>query len=73
MSAIYKSGLTKLKNKTASKMSMKTIGKGVASELIGGLPGSAAAGAKAFTLDSIDSYQRTQNGLPSGQLYWCAG
>lgn len=36
-SAVYKSGLTKLRNKTASTMSAKVIGKGVYSEFINGL------------------------------------
>lgn len=33
----YKSGLTKLRNGTAAKMSMKVLQKGIVSEFVGGL------------------------------------
>ena len=36
-SAVYKSGLTKLRNGTAAKMSMKVLQKGIVSEFVGGL------------------------------------
>ena len=37
MSAVYRSGLTKLRNETAKTMSLKVIGKGLASSFVGGL------------------------------------
>lgn len=37
MSAVYRSGLTKLRNKTVSHMSKKVIGKGLISGFVGGL------------------------------------
>ena len=37
MSAVYKSGLTKLRNGTAKTMSLKVLGKGVVSGFVGGL------------------------------------
>ena len=35
-SAVYRSGLTKLRNSTASRMSSRVVGKGVASSIVGG-------------------------------------
>lgn len=35
MSAVYKSGLTKLRNETASRMSAKVFGKGIVSSIVG--------------------------------------
>ena len=35
-SAVYRSGLTKLRNGTASKMSSRVVGKGVTSSIVGG-------------------------------------
>lgn len=38
MSAVYRSGLTKLRNGTASHMSSKVIGKGSIAGIVGGVP-----------------------------------
>ena len=35
-SAVYRSGLTKLRNSTASRMSSRVVGKGVTSSIVGG-------------------------------------
>ena len=47
MSAVYRSGLTKLRNKTASRMSTKVMGKGLLSSLWGEFP--------AFVVNAIDN------------------
>ena len=37
MSAVYRAGLTKLRNSTAQRMAVKVMGKGVVSSIVGGL------------------------------------
>ncbi len=53
MSAVYKSGLTKLRNDTVSKMSMKVATKGVASVFVGSLAMDCYYGLKQFGYERI--------------------
>ena len=53
MSAVYKSGLTKLRNDTASKMSMKVATKGIASVFVGSLAMDYYYGLKQFGYERI--------------------
>ena len=55
MSAVYRSGLTKLRNGTASRMSAKVIAKGLTAGLVGGLPMDTYYGIKQH------AYDRTKN------------
>ena len=55
MSAVYKSGLTKLRNHTAKHMSAKVIGKGVVSSIVSGLAMDGYYGVKQH------AYDRTKN------------
>ena len=48
MVAVYKSGLTKLRNSVASYMSAKVFGKGIVSTFVGGLPMDGYYGVKQF-------------------------
>ena len=52
-SAVYKSGLTKLGNKTAARMSAKVIAKGLGSSAIGGLALDSYYGVKQFAYDRV--------------------
>ena len=54
--AVYKSGLTKLRNKTVSHMSKKVIAKGVGSGLVGGLPMNGYGLVKQFAYDPVKEY-----------------
>lgn len=71
MDAVFKSGLTKLGNKTASKMSLKVMGKGIASSFVADLGLASGMGVKSFISDSWQSYQKRQTTTPTGPLYWC--
>lgn len=53
MSAVYKSGLTKLRNETAKHMSIKTICKGVVSCFVGGLAMDGYYGLKQHGYDRV--------------------
>ena len=55
MSAVYRSGLTKLRNKTVSHMSKKVIGKGLVSGFVGGLAMDGYYGVKQY------GYNRVRN------------
>ena len=72
MEAVFKSGLTKLGNKTASRMSLKVIGKGIVSGFVADLGVSTVMGVKGFIGDSWQTYQKQQTTTPTGPLYWCA-
>ena len=72
MNAVFKSGLTKLGNKTASKMSIKVVGKGIASGFVANLGLAFGMGVKSFISNSWQSYQKRQTATPTGTLYWCA-
>ena len=68
MSAVYSSGLTKLGNKTASRMSMKVIGKGFVSEFCGSL--------SVIEINALGNYisgaaQALKNGTSQVPLFWC--
>ena len=52
-SAVFKSGLTRLRNGTAKKMSEKVIAKGMGSSVFGGLALDAYYGIKQFAYDQI--------------------
>ena len=52
-SAVYKSGLTKLRNSTARRMSVKVLSKGLASNLISGLPLDLYYGTKQHAYDRV--------------------
>ena len=52
-SAVYKSGLTKLRNGTASRMSLKVIGKGLSSSIVGGYALDGYYGLKQHAYDRI--------------------
>ena len=68
MSSVYKSGLTKLGNKTASKMSLKVIGKGVASQFTGDLSIAIVSGIDCdFNSSKEDSKKQNTFNAP---LYW---
>lgn len=54
-SAVYKSGLTKLRNGTAARMGLKVIAKGIGSTIVSGLPMDAYYGIKQH------AYDRTKN------------
>ncbi len=56
MSAVYKSGLTKLRNETAKSMSLKVIGKGVTSSFIDGLAMDGYYGLKQHGYDRVKSF-----------------
>lgn len=71
MSAVYSSGLKKLGNKTASKMSSKVIGKGIASGFVGDLNVSCGMGVKTYISNSMQS-NREQKVPSIGHIYWCA-
>lgn len=53
MSAVYKSGLTKLRNDTAKHMSQKVIAKGLTSSFVGGFAMDGYYGIKQFGYDPI--------------------
>ncbi|HHW46454.1 MAG TPA: hypothetical protein GXX17_06030 [Clostridiales bacterium] len=72
MDAVFKSGLTKLKNQTASRMSAKVIGKGILSSFVSDLGLAAGMGAKSFFESSLEQYVQNQNPTPTGPCYWCA-
>lgn len=58
MSAVYKAGLTKLRNGTATTMSAKVIGKGLTSSFVGSLAMDGYYGVKQYTLtNSNGQYQ----------------
>ena len=56
MSAVYKSGLTKLRNGTVSRMSAKVIGKGLVSSFVGGLAMDGYYGIKQFAYNPIKDF-----------------
>ena len=56
MSAVYKSGLTKLRNGTAARMSLKVIGKGIASSFVGGLAMDGYYGIKQHAYDHFKRF-----------------
>ena len=60
MNAVFKSGLTKLGNKTASKMSIKVVGKGIASGFVANLGLAFGMGVKSLISNSWQSYQKRQ-------------
>ena len=70
MDAVFKSGLTKLGNQTASRMSAKVIGKGVASGFVSDIGLASGMGAKSFFESSWEMYN--QKPTPTGPCYWCA-
>lgn len=72
MEAVFKSGLTKLGNQTASKMSAKVIGKGIASGFTSDLGIAAGMGVKSFLENSWERYYQQQESTPTGPYYWCA-
>ena len=51
MSAVYKSGLTKLRNETAKRMSSKVIGKGITSSIVSGFAMDSYYGVKQHAYD----------------------
>ena len=72
MSSVYKSGLTKLKNKTASRMSVKVMGKGTISSFVSDLGVSVIMGIKSYVIDTWNSYYYPQKPTYTGPVYWCA-
>ena len=70
MDAVFKSGLTKLGNRTASKMSLKVIGKGITSSFVSDLGLARGMGFKSFMDNSWRAYNQWQNSVPTGPLYW---
>ena len=71
LEAVYKSGLTKLGNMNASKMSIKVVGKGIVSNFVADLGLASGMGVKSFISDSWQLNQKQQPTIPTG-LYWCA-
>lgn len=72
MDAVFKSGLTKLGNKTVLKMSPKVMGKGLVSGFVADLGLASGMGVKSFISDLLQSDQKRQAATPTGPLYWCA-
>jgi hypothetical protein len=62
MAAVFQSGLTKIDNCTASRMSSKVFSKGIASSIVSGLGGSILNGFKSRATDVM--------GSGGGPLYW---
>ena len=70
MSAVFASGLTKIKNGTAGRMSLKVIRKGIISETVSSLWDSGVSGVKNYITNQYENAtQSTQ--MPEGPLYWC--
>ncbi len=55
MSAIYKSGLTKIRHQVATRMSSSVIGKGIISSFVGGLAMDTYYGFKQYGYDRVKS------------------
>ena len=55
-SAVYKSGLTKLRNGTARRMSAKVIAKGVGSSIVGGFALDGYYGVKQYAYDRVKAF-----------------
>ena len=55
-SAVYKSGLTKLRNGTAARMSIKVIAKGLVSSIVGGFALDGYYGVKQHAYDRVKSW-----------------
>ncbi len=70
MGAVFKSGLTKLKNQTASRMSTKVFCKGIASNFISDLGLASGMGAKSFLESSWEMYDQIPT--PTESCYWCS-
>lgn len=60
MSAVFSSGLTKLGNQTASRMSAKVLGKGLVSSFVSDLGLAAGMGAKSYFESSWEKYIQSQ-------------
>ena len=71
MSAVYKSGLSKIRNKTASSMSLKVLGKGFVSSLVSDVSLATSMGVKSFLSDAWQNNQ-SKNSNPSSPVYWSA-
>ena len=71
MSAVYKSGLTKIGNGTARKMSIKVIGKGVVSGIVGGIGPSIITGINNSALKAWQSYRNRETDAFIKSLCWC--
>lgn len=69
MEAVYKSGLTKLTNRTASKMSAKVICKGITSGITSDLGLAAGMGVKSFLESSWEQYYQQQKPAPTRPYY----
>ena len=72
MSAVFSSGLTKLGNQTASRISAKVLGKGLVSSFVSDLGLAAGMGAKSYFESSWEQYIQSQKPTPTGPFYWCA-
>ncbi len=72
MSAVFKSGLTKLGNKTALKMSLKVFGKGIMSGITADLSLDFVMGVYNFINDSLQSYKNQHNITTLDPICWCA-
>ncbi len=71
MSAVYQSGLSKIRNKTASSMSLKVLGKGFVSSLVSDVSLATSMGVKSFLSDAWQNNQ-SKNSNPSSPVYWSA-
>ena len=71
MSAVYQSGLTKIKNETAKKMSPKVIGKGVISGVVSDFSATASIEIKDLILTPYTQSYSENNVAQNGALYWC--
>ncbi len=69
MASVFQSGLTKIKNGTASKMSAPVFCKGITSSFVSGLSGSILNGFKSRAVD-VWSAGKGRNTISSGPLYW---
>lgn len=72
MAAVYQAGLTKLGNRTATKMSFKVMTKGTISGIVSDLPVDGIMSIKNFLSNLCQVYNQQQKPTPTSTLYWCA-
>ena len=68
--AVYKSGLTKIINGNAGRMSGSVFAKGIVSGTVSGIPGSISTGVKSY-VENIDLYNNYNNYDNLGSLNYC--
>ena len=71
MSAVYQSGLKKIKNETAKRMAPKVIGKGIISGVVSDFSATASIEIKDLILTPYTQSYSENNVAQNGALYWC--